>query len=202
LEGSGFGGRLDKDDQGRVIVPCGLQGWSHFDDDISVNVYGASGSKCNDCLTYDDIALDIDKTRFEAFNATAPDNINYTSTVDAKIWNGIKIRGETTIPDLKDESLMVWMRYAPTSDFKKIHSIIKHDLEEGDILEFSVTNRFNTEVYNGKKELIFTEMGSFGGKHEFLSVVFILAGLIPFIITCATLAAHVYVAKQNHNPIW
>ena len=87
-EGTKFGGRLDKDSQGRVIVPCGLQGWSHFNDEISVDVVG----KCANCLTYEDIALDIDKTRFQKFNVTAPDNVGYTSTVEAKLWNGKLIR--------------------------------------------------------------------------------------------------------------
>lgn len=204
-KGTKFGGKLDTHEiSGKIIVPCGLQGWSHFNDEIIVDVKDSIGAtKCINCLTYENIALKIDHDRFELFNATIPENSNeFTHTVNSVVWNDEHIRGNTTIPNLQDESLMVWMRYAPTSNFKKIHSIIQYDLEKGDVVELSITSKFNTEVYSGKKSLIFTETGSFGGKHNFLSIMFILAGVLPFCIVCITLLVHFYVAKKNHADVW
>ena len=70
------------------------------------------------------------------------------------------------------------------------------------MFEFSITNKFNNDIYNGKKELILTEAGRFGGKHNFLSMMFILSGVIPFVITLATLVVHFVIARKNHNPVW
>lgn len=207
---------VDEDGDGRIIIPCGVQAWSHFNDEITVNVKDSQGvSKCTDCLDNTNIALDIDKNRFDDFNANSTDHDGYTSTVPAedtwgedgdaswgRLFGHSYVRGPISNPNIQDESLMVWMRYAPTSNFKKIHSIIHQDLEQGDVLEFSIINKFNSDIYNGKKELILTEAGSFGGKHQFLSTVFILSGLIPFSIVCATLVVHFYKAKANHNPVW
>ena len=55
-------------------------------------------------------------------------------------WHGyisllICFKGEVEIPTLDDQSLMVWMRLAAARDFKKIHSVINHDLKEGDVLQ-------------------------------------------------------------------
>lgn len=201
-KGTGFGGDLAKNNDGKIIVPCGLQGWSHFNDVINVTIKSSSNStKCENCLTYENIALKIDKERLKSFNSDPGDG--FTNTVDNQTWNGHPVRGETYIPDLRtSEPLMVWMRYAPTSSFNKIHSIIHHDLDKGDVVELSITNRFNNHIYNGKKELIFTEAGSFGGKHTFLSIMFILAGALPFSTVIMILIAHVYIAKKNNSPIW
>jgi len=201
--GTQFGGQLDNTDAGKIIVPCGLQAWSRFDDEITVDVIAKDGqTKCTDCLDYNDIALELDLDRFVAFNSSLSENSAYTSTVDAKIWNDELIRGETTIPDLRDESFMVWMRYAPTPDFKKLHSIIKQDLEPEDTLEISIINKFNNDVYNGKKELIFTQARAFGGKHDFLSTIFILAGVLPIVIVLITIGTHFYIATKNRSQWW
>lgn len=201
-EGSTFGVELYKNNQS-TIFPCGLQAWSQFNDNITVNAYSAEGSeKCKDCLSYENIALDIDKNRLTSLNFSDPANSEFTNVVDETIWNGKSIRGEVTIPDLQDESLLIWLRYASSSNFKKIHSIIHHDLNAGDVLEFSITSKFNNKVFAGTKELILSEAGKFGGKQNFLSILFLISGLGSFIIVSATLCVHAYICKQNNVSIY
>jgi len=204
-EGSNFGVALYKGADDKTLFPCGLQTWSQYNDEIIMNATNADGSvKCNvtECLSYENIALDIDKDRLTSFDYNDPNNDQFTNKVPAQEWNGQGIRGEVEIPDLQDESLLIWLRYASSSNFKKIHSIIHYDLNEGDVLEFSITNKFNNSLFNGKKELILSEAGKFGGKQEILSILFLASGLITFLIVSVTLCVHAYIAKQHNVSIW
>lgn len=202
-EGNSWGGELSKGKEGKILVPCGLQGWSYFNDDILLNVRKADGSlKCSNCLNYEDIALDVDKDRFTTIGSLDTSDTK-TSMVDAYYTpNGKAVRGEVDIPDLNDESLMVWLRYGSTSNFKKIHSRINVDLDEQDVLEFHVTSKFNTQVLGGSKSLILSQAKSFGGKHKLLSVMFILSGALPLIITISILVIHAYYSTKNGQSIW
>lgn len=201
-EGTSWGGRLDRGQDGKILVPCGLQGWSYFNDIINLTVKDASGNtKCDNCLDYDDLALKVDKTRFT--KVVDSNNITFTSIVDEyDSHDGKKIRGQVDIPGLDDESLMVWLRYGATSNIKKIHSRINVDLEKGDVLEFDIISKFNTDVLGGSKSLILSQAKTFGGKHQLLSLMFILSGVLPFLATVVILIAHAYFSIKNHQEIW
>jgi len=202
-EGNKFGGKLTNGANGGTLVPCGLQGWSHFNDEISLTIKDAANQETcsSNCLDYSDIALNVDKDRFESVNLTQnPDLTSIASSYNGS--DGTLIRGVVDIPDLHNESLMVWLRYGATSSFKKIHSRIPQTLYKGDKLTFHINNQFDTHLFGGTKSLILSQAKIFGGKHEFLSIIFILSGILPFFIVVGIIIAHVYLSKKNRQDIW
>lgn len=188
---------------GKTLYPCGLQGWSYFNDEIVLDVHRGAQKVCSSCLNSADIALQADKDRFKELDVeTLYPNV-YTSTVDELMVGNSHIRGRTTIPSLDDESLMVWMRHATGPSFHKIHSRINENLNEGDILKFSITNKFNINLLNGEKKLtLSTTNSSYGGYNAFLSNAFIISGAISLAIFLFIICVHAFISIKNGNPIY
>lgn len=162
----------------KILYPCGLQGWSYFNDDIKVKVIRGSNDICDDttsgseCTSKENIALEVDTSKRFAQNMDSY-NINIHTQTVAQVNN---YRAETQIPGLTSESLMVWMRMAATPTFKKIYSIINIDLQKDDVIHFSITANFNSDVFGGSKTLVVSTMEQHGGNNKVLSGLFLSVG--------------------------
>lgn len=111
--------------------------------------------------------------------------------------------GATTFADvqwmsLTDERLMVWMRTAGLTNFRKIYGTIKDGLPKGNY-KVVIDNQFNVQPFNGKKFFVMTTTNALGGNNMFLATSYIVFGtfclLFAFVFFVAT------VRKQVINPI-
>ena len=96
------------------------------------------------------------------------------------------------------ERLMVWMRTAGLTNFRKIYGTIKDGLPKGNY-KVVINNQFNVEPFRGKKFFVMTTTNALGGNNMFLATSYIVFGtfclLFAFVFFVAT------VRKQVINPI-
>jgi len=161
---------------GSTLVPCGLQGWSFFNDEIRL--------ADNTPIFTDGIAIKPDKSRFKR----VPLEAGQTRTTQTKTINDIPRYG-FTIPDFDDERLMVWMRQAATPTFHKTYGRIEQDIPAQDALTFNIVSKFDAAPFKGTKSIVLSTVGSLGGKHERLEAFLLgfgFAGLGYLLIMIAT----------------
>lgn len=195
---------LNLGSDGKPLLPCGYQGWSYFNDEVELSINSGVSSTCCDiigdnvCTAKNDIALVPDvEIRFAGADKESDSASKYSKTVDSYL----EYRGDITIPNLDDPSLMVWMRLAAGKDFKKIHSVIDYDLKEGDVLQFQILNKFNPKPYDGSKKFILSTTSTFGGKQNVLSVTFMLCGALTVFSLSVIMAVHAYMSKLSRNQV-
>lgn len=88
-----------------------------------------------------------------------------------------------TLPRMDDEDFIVWMRYATTQDFSKLHRVLDFNLKAGDVLLIKAFNYFQLPMH-GRKKLFLSTAASVGGKGFALAALWIFdAGV------CALIAA-------------
>jgi len=182
----------------KILIPSGVQAWSYFNDVITVSITRSDEELCHDgdamnvCTDKSNIALDIEKEhRF-----VAPEDYleNDWSTREYKNFGTKRASGK--VPELSDQSLMVWMRYAATKDFTKLHSVIDTPLKSGDKIEFEIQNNFNTRDFNGKKSFVLSNTSKYGGRHDGLALTFLLSGIICLTLLGVILSVHVWMQRK------
>lgn len=102
---------------------------------------------------------------------------------------------KVTLPRVDDQDYIVWMRYATTQDFSKLHRVLNFDLKKGDYVKIKAFNYFQLPKY-GRKKLFFSTAGQIGGSGGALGVLWIVDGVICAIIAIIFLFAHKYQTKQ------
>lgn len=86
----------------------------------------------------------------------------------------------------ENEHFIVWMRTAGLPKFRKLWGRIETDLKQG-IYTFNIQNNYNPNTFAGAKNIVLSTSGPFGGKNLFLSVAFIVVGVIQLLIALAFL---------------
>lgn len=114
-----------------------------------------------------------------------------TTSTDALCDDQFKI----TMPRVDDPDYIVWMRYATTQDFNKLHRVLNFDLKKGDYVKIKAFNYFQLPAY-GRKKLFFSTAGNIGGAGVALGVLWIVDGVICSIIAIIFCFAHKYQTKQ------
>jgi len=145
---------------GGAIAPCGLIGWSQFND--SFKIHNASGPFK---ISEEGIAWASDREYlFGDYEA-----VNY-NTVPA-------LRGGATAAGkLSDaEHLIVWFRPSAKSDITYRWGTILEDLGPGNY-NLTVQNRYNTYGFCARKSLVLSTNTWDGGSHKFLSIVYLFVG--------------------------
>mmetsp|Transcript_29113 Transcript_29113/g.52044 ORF Transcript_29113/g.52044 Transcript_29113/m.52044 type:complete len:367 (-) Transcript_29113:147-1247(-) len=152
-EGNGRNEQLPNDG---AITPCGLIGWSQFND-----TFRMPGFPIEDT----DIAWKTDRD----FLFGDVESVNYNRNTT--------LRGGATTTKLLSESerLIVWFRVSAFPDPTYRWGTIQQDLEPG-TYELQIENRYNTYGFCGKKELILSTNTWNGGPKQLLSVLYLLVG--------------------------
>jgi hypothetical protein len=86
------------------------------------------------------------------------------------------------IDGVTDEHFMVWMRTAGLPSFRNLYGKIHQSFNEGDTLQFQITNNFEVGSFDGTKAIILTTVGEYGGANPFLGSCFIVIGGISFFL--------------------
>ncbi|RYO82885.1 hypothetical protein DL764_009536 [Monosporascus ibericus] len=228
---------LKLDDNGRAYYPCGLIANSLFNDTFSdlrllnVPVPNAPRQDTDERvypMTSNGIAWDSDKELYKKTQIT-----DYDTIVPPIYWQDRYPNGsyseEHPPPDIgEDEHFMVWMRTAGLPDFSKLYARNDEDdmipgtysLEIIDSKQNAVytmqgreypSNKhvpdFRTDVYAGRKKILFTELSVMGGHNNFLGILWLVVGgfcvilavvfLITNFIKPRKLGDHTYLSWNN-----
>ncbi|XP_028800603.1 ALA-interacting subunit 1-like [Neltuma alba] len=172
---------------GKPIVPCGLIAWSLFNDTFSL-------SANNKTLLIDkkNIAWKSDKTK--RFGSDVyPKNFQQGNLI-----GGAKLN--ESIPLSEQEDLMVWMRTAPLSSFRKLYGKIETDLEVNDELDIVIQNNYNTYSYGGKKVLVLSTTTWIGGRNDFVGMACLAIGGLSLLFELVFMSMHVMKPRPLGDP--
>eukprot|EP00758_Cryptobia_borreli_P002385 Tbor_TRINITY_DN2994_c0_g1::TRINITY_DN2994_c0_g1_i1::g.1062::m.1062 len=93
------------------------------------------------------------------------------------------------VPANTDEDLMVWLRTASLSTFRKLFRIFKDGLKKGDY-EMEIINLYDTTSFGGEKYFAFATTTWFGGRNDFLAYGYIVMGSIVFVTAIVFFIIH------------
>lgn len=95
----------------------------------------------------------------------------------------------------KQEDLIVWMRTAAFSTFRKLYGKIKVDLEANSNMTVVIQNNFNIYEFGGEKQLVLTTSSWIVGKNQFLGRAYLFVG--GFSLFFAIIFTFAYVLKPR-----
>ena len=87
------------------------------------------------------------------------------------------------IEGVTNEHFIVWMRTAGLPTFRKLYGRIHSDFKTNEKLSFHINNNFEVLSFDGKKSLVISTIGSFGGKNSFLGIAYIVVGSVCLLLT-------------------
>jgi hypothetical protein len=125
-------------------------------------------------------------------------NINYNAShdIDRFAANGYYIGEEGhQVPDPQDLDLMVWMRLASLSTFRKLYRKVTVPLE-ADSYELTIWFKYPVSTFKGKKYFVLTTTSWLGGKNYVLGALYIATGVISMILGLAFLAKYLLTPRR------
>ncbi|KAH9670590.1 ALA-interacting subunit [Citrus sinensis] len=168
------------------IIPCGLIAWSLFNDTYGFSVKGKDLK-----VNKRDIAWGSDK------------NYKFGADVFPKNFQVGDVGGKSlnsSIPLSEQEDLIVWMRTAALSTFRKLYGKIEDDLQANDVITVVVENNYNTYDFKGTKSLVLSTTSWIGGKNDFLGVTFITIGGICLFLAITFILLYVIKPRPLGDP--
>lgn len=123
----------------------------------------------------------------------AIENIAWPSDLEKKFANPANYtRGIRTIPDLRNQDFVNWMRVAGLPTFRKLYRVINEPLKGDYTVE--IANNFPVTSFGGHKYVILSTTNWLGGKNPFLGYAYIVVGTV-----CVILAV-IFMLKQIIRP--
>lgn len=88
------------------------------------------------------------------------------------------------------------MKISPFSNFRKTWGVINSDIKKGKY-NLMIKNNWDSDLFDGKKTFVLSEVNTFGGKNKFLGYAFIVFGSLSFLLGFIFL--FVYLVKNKNS---
>lgn len=85
------------------------------------------------------------------------------------------------IDGVTNEHFIVWMKTPSMPTFRKLYGKIHSDFKSGDQLVINITANYVTEEFDGKKVLLISTLGGYGGKNTFSGQAYLTIGSFALI---------------------
>uniref|UniRef100_A0ACD5TTT7 Uncharacterized protein n=1 Tax=Avena sativa TaxID=4498 RepID=A0ACD5TTT7_AVESA len=162
---------------GAPIVPCGLVAWSLFNDTFTVDVNGETTE-----VNKHDIAWASDK------NNKFGDDIYPSNFQKGKLIGGATLN--ESVPLSGQEDLIVWMRTAAFSTFRKLYGRIKKDIMANATITVFIQNNYNTYSFGGSKAVVLSTTSWIGGKNNFIGIAYLSVGCLCLFLALGFSSVH------------
>jgi len=87
------------------------------------------------------------------------------------------------------EHFIVWMRTAGLPTFRKLYGVINQDLEPGTYY-LNIYNNYDVSSFDGTKTFVISTTNSLGGQNYFLSIAYIVVGVICIVLSIFFYSIH------------
>ena len=98
--------------------------------------------------------------------------------------------------DVTDEHFIVWMRFSPFKNPRKVWGRIDQDLELGSYT-LKVNSNWDASIYGGEKRVILATTNSMGGKGIFLSICYLIVGALALVLAIGFIIRKLIRPKGN-----
>ncbi|KAH7664579.1 CDC50/LEM3 family protein [Dioscorea alata] len=172
---------------GSPIVPCGLIAWSLFNDTYSFSLN-------NEPLVVNKKNIAWGSDKYHKFGSDVyPKNFQ-----SGQLIGGGKLNA--SIPLSEQEDLIVWMRTAALSTFRKLYGRIEEDLQPNQRITVVIENNYNTYSFGGKKKLVLSTTSWIGGKNDFLGVAYLTVGGLCLFLALAFILLYLFKPRTLGDP--
>ncbi|XP_063946912.1 ALA-interacting subunit 1 isoform X7 [Daucus carota subsp. sativus] len=107
-----------------------------------------------------------------------------------------------SIPLSKQEDLIVWMRTAAFSTFRKLYGQIKVDLDANSNITVVIQNNFNIYEFGGKKQLVLSTSNWSVGTNKFLGCAYLYVGGFSLVVAISFTITYVLKPRPLGDPAY
>lgn len=192
------------------IAPCGAVANSMFNDSFTLVYHPANGPEVNVPLYRKGIAWYTDKNvKFRNPRSTNETIVQlFEGTAQPSYWQRPVYQLNSADPSNNgfiNEDLIVWMREAAFSSFKKLYGVLirsnapfKPGLPAGNYT-IQIAYNYPAQHFQGRKEVVISTVTWFGGQNHFLPIAYLVSGGLIFVVAIGLTIIYLKMGKNGHN---